>query len=372
MNILVLSDTHTVDLEVLRQVVAEGIKRGAELVIHCGDISSKHLQPELFGNLPVVCALTKKEIGDDGMLIAGKESFAVPPPGWVFTKPGARIYALSEDENIYVGHNLSFEFLQGSEDLLDRKLQEIRNKYDCVRWLFSGHTHHQIYKQGRLISFVNPGAVYSFTDGYEFVMVNTETREIVFCRVLNTIPTTKPFSIGLISDSMNISEMDPTFWGKLAGEFKRRDVTTIIHCGNIDEKDIGRPELADFKIHFNLIKGQKYEKKFDNWILINQEHPIVDVGGHIIYVQWALGADLLEKSERDMKKICLGLKLKYDHRISCVVFGFTNEAFLEEGEECWMVNPGDVIKDRNFAVICFPRIEVTFKSVPIDLPTQNS
>jgi predicted phosphodiesterase len=356
MIIGVLSDTHKDAKNALPHIVAEFKKRGVQLIIHCGDIIPKHLDAELFGGLPVVCALIEEQVG--------KEEFKNPPVNWTFTRPGDRIYRLNGDESMYVGHKLSFEFLTGSEEKLIQKLNEIRRDHDGVRWLFSGHTHHQIFNQSRLINFVNPGAIEDSFDGYEFAVINTENEEIVFGRIPKTIPTRETFSVGVISDSLNISEMDPDFWKLLVEEFKKRGVRNIIHCGNIALCDIGRPEFADFQVFYNLRPDQRSEKFYSNWQQITVENPVVEINGYKFYVQLDLGAALLEKSEVDMHMLCLGLRRKYPE-ISFVLCGFTNNASLEEGEQVRIINPGDISRDRNFSVICLPRNEITFGHVSV-------
>ena len=336
--------------------VLEARKRKAEIIIFTGDIAKKHLKSKLFGDLKVICALNKEQLTD--------EAFQAAPPGWVLTRPGDRIYKLDEFQNIYVGHYLSFEFLAGSDAKLAQKLNEIRAANDCVRWLFSGHTHHQIYKQGHVINFVNPGAIEDSFDGHEFAVIDTANGEIVFGRIPKTTPVKPTFSVGVISDSLNISEMDPNFWQRLAEELGRRGAKDVIHVGNLALCDVGRKELAGFQVHYYLRPDQKHDKTFDNWHLIPAEAPVVDIKGYRFYVQLDLGADLLDKSEFDMHKLCLGLRRKYPET-SYVLCGLTNDAFLEEGEEVRIINPGDILKDRNFCVVCLPRAEITFGHVPI-------
>ena len=357
MFIGVLSDTHKDRMNALRAIIAEFKKRGVSFIVHCGDIAQDHLNAELFGGIPVVCALTEEQVD--------RFEFETPPKNWTFTKPGQRIHQLNKYEMIYVGHKLSFEFLTGSEQQLNKKLNEIREKNDGVRWLFSGHTHHQIYKQSHLINFVNPGAVEDSFDGYEFAVINTDNGEIVFGRIPTTNPIKPTFSVGVISDSLKISEMDPGFWEKLRKEFKDRGVEKIIHCGNISINDIGRPELAEFQVFYYLREDQESKKTFENWTPISFANPVVEINGYKFYVQLDLGAELLEKSEVDMHKLCLSLRRKYPE-ISFVLCGLTSDAFLEEGQQIRIVNPGDVLNDRNFAVICLPRTEITFGHVPVD------
>jgi len=357
MILFVIGDTHQDKDKALPFIMEECRKRGGEIIIHTGDIAPEHLKPELFNDLPVVCALIEEQVT--------KAEFQTPPDGWVFTKPGNRIFTLNTHEKIYVGHKLSFEFLVGSEAKLSQKLNTIATDNDLVSWLFSGHTHHQIYKQGHLINFVNPGAIQDSFDGYEFAVINTDNGEIVFCRIPKTHPVEPTFSIGVISDSLNISDMDPGFWEKLRQEFKKRDVKQIIHCGNIALCDIGRSELEDFKVFYNLRPDQKFTGDFKNWEQIPLDNPVVEINGYRFYIQLDLGAELIEKSEYDMHKLCLSLRKKFPE-ISYVLCGLTNDAFLEEGESVKIINPGDVLKDRNYAVICLRRGEITFGHVPVD------
>jgi hypothetical protein len=80
----------------------------------------------------------------------------------------------------------------------------------------------------------------------------------------------------------------------------------------------------------------------------------------------------MEKSEYDMHKLCLKLRRKYP-RICFVLCGFTNDAFYEEGEQVRIINPGDIVKDRNYVVISLPCAEITFSRVPVEpLPPINS
>ena len=272
MIIGVLGDTHEDEANAIPHIIREFQKRDVELIIHCGDIEPQHLNAELFGNLPVFCALIEEQ--------KDRPEFEAPPPdGWTFTKPGERIVKLKDCLHAYVGHKRSFGFLKGTEIELDHMMQEIRMKSDWVRWFFSGHTHHQIYKQGHLTSFVNPGAVQDSFDGYEFAIINTVNREIVFCRLPQTKPTKETFSVGVISDSFNISEIDPGFWKKLATEFERRGVRNIIHCGNISLDDIGLKELANFEVYFNSRPDQKIEKIPANWHQVTVENPVVEIEG---------------------------------------------------------------------------------------------
>ena len=359
----ILGDTHEDQANATPHIIREFKRRDVELVLHCGDIEIQHIDADLYGGLPVFCALIEEQIHTENPV--KKEKFENPPKGWTFTKPGQRIIELKDSLYAYLGHKRSFGFLKGTETELDQMMQEIRMKSDWVRWFFSGHTHHQIYKQGHLTSFVNPGAVEDSFDGYEFAIINTTNREIVFCRIPQTTPAIDDFSVGVISDSLNISVIDPGFWNKLAKEFKSRGVKNIIHCGNIALSDIGIEALGNFQVHYKLRPDQKSDKAFDNWHPHTIENPVVEIEGYKFYLQLDLGADLLEKSETGMHKICLDLRRKYPE-ISFVLCGFTNDAFYSEGQEIRIINPGDILRDRNFSVICLPRTEITFGHVPVD------
>lgn len=352
----IISDTHQDKMKAIPHIMAEFKKRNVEAMIHCGDIKAEHLKPELFNNFPVVCALIEEQVEET--------KFARPPNGWRFTKPGDRIIDIG-DTRIYVGHKRSFEFLTGSEANLINTLNTIRRDHDWVRWLFSGHTHHQIFKQSPIISFVNPGAVEDSFDGYEFAIIDTETDKITFGRIPKTKPVKPGFAIGVISDSLNISELDSHFWERLAEEFKKDNIGHIIHCGNLALEDIGRQELKNFQVYYNLRPDQKDPGSPENWHLIPQDEPVVEINGYRFYIQLDLGAVLLEQSEYDMHQLCLDLRRKHP-RISFILCGFTNDAFYEEGEQVRIINPGDVIKDRNFAVIFLPCTEITFSRVPVD------
>ncbi|MFA7385870.1 MAG: metallophosphoesterase family protein [Candidatus Paceibacterota bacterium] len=356
----IISDTHGDKGNAIPHIVAEFKKRNVELIIHCGDIETQHLNPELFGNLPVYCALLEEQ--------SDKIEFKNPPEKWVFTRPKNRILDIN-GQRIYLGHKRSFDFLMNSEIELIKILAEIRKTNDNLRWLFSGHTHHQIYQQG-IVNFINPGAIETTIDGYEFAVIDTSTGQVVFSRIHKTNPIKETFSIGVISDTLDISEMNPVFWEKLVKELNNRGVKFIVHCGNIAINDIGRKELCNFEVFYNLREDQirkllKTEKPPENWHLIERENPVVEINGYKFYVQLDLGIDLLEKSEIAMQKLCRELRRKYPE-ISFVLCGFTNDAFYEEGEQVRIVNPGDANQSQNMAVICLPRAEITFSNVPFD------
>lgn len=356
MIIGVLSDTHSDRANALPHIMSEFRKRNVDVVIHCGDIELQHLSPGLFNGSEVVCALNEEQLG--------KFPIENPPRGWTFTKPGQRVLDI-RGIRCYVGHRMSYDIMIESETSFRKRIEQLRRDFDGLRWAFSGHTHHQIFFQTHLVNFINPGAVEDSFDGYEFAIIDTEISQIIFCRIPKTKPIEDPFSVGIISDSLNISKMDISFWEKLKNEFQERGVTHVIHCGNISLNDIGRKELADFTVHYRLRPDQTSRSSPENWKLVPKDEPIVEINERQFYIHTNLARTLLEESEVDMSKECLKILELYPE-VSFVLYGGTNEAFLEEGERARIINPGDVISSRNFAVICLPRIEITFGHVPVD------
>jgi predicted phosphodiesterase len=356
MIIGVLSDTHSDRANALPHIMAEFKKRDVDIIIHCGDIELQHLSPNLFNNLEVACALNEEQL----------EKFPIenPPQGWTLTKPEKRVIDI-RGIRCYVGHRMSYHLLVESETDFRKRIDLLRRNFDGLRWVFSGHTHHQIFFQTQLVSFVNPGAVEDSFDGYEFAIIDTETNQIIFCRILKTKPVENSFSVGIISDSLNVSKMDVDFWKKLKIEFQARDVTHIIHCGNISLNDIGQKELADFTIHYCLRPDQALSSVPENWKLVPANEPIVRINGRQFYIHPSLARTLLEESEVDMGKECLKILEPYPE-VTFVLYGGTNEAFLWGGPRARIISPGDAKSSRSFAVICLPRTEITFGHVPVD------
>ena len=347
----VLSDTHDIEDNVIQGVVEEFKKRSVDIIIHCGDIEPQHFNAELFGNIPVVCALIEEQRYQEGLTFS--------PASWAITKPNDRVVNLGQIK-VYVGHKRSWDFLIGSEANFEKIINEISTHHDGVRWMFAGHTHHQIYKQGTRCSFVNPGAIQDGVDGHGFAIVNTNRKEVVFSRVPLVKSDAAPLTIGIISDTGNISQLDKNFWKKLADEFKERDVSTVIHCGNIWFGDIGRPELSSFKVYNYLLANQEpLETLPDNWTLISPENPIVEIEGYRFFVRYDLGVDFFEQSEAQMSQSVRNLSKEYQH-VEYVICGLIHDALFAEGQEVKIINPGDARNQRKFVTICLPRNEITF------------
>lgn len=351
----ILGDTHS-DNEALPYIIKHFKELGVSGIVHCGDIEPKHLNPSLFLSLPVICALTEEQ--------SDNPAFKSPPVGWTFTRPGDRVRIFC-GVKMYVGHKRSFTYLMGSEQKLMNEINEIRKNNDGVSWMFAGHTHRQIFDQGAQVSFVNPGAVWSSLNGYEYAVVNSISGKVIFCRIPKVKPSRDQFCTGVISDSLNVSEIRPDFWEKLVLALETYGVKTLIHCGNIKLSDIGRPELKNFQVYFNLRKDQIFKNTLpSNWVKIPPDFPVVEVDGHKLLVQLDFGALIAEESEVGLAALSQELLRKYPE-ISFILCGFTRTAFLEEGELVWVVNPGDA-KSSNFAVISFPTEEVVFDNIPFD------
>ncbi|UCE46788.1 MAG: hypothetical protein JSW47_14385, partial [Phycisphaerales bacterium] len=100
----------------------------------------------------------------------------------------------------------------------------------------------------------------------------------------------------------------------------------------------------------------------DNWELIRWQEPIVEVYGYKFYIQLDLGVTILEKSEIDMHKLSLRIRKDYPET-GFILFGSTNYAFLEEGEQVRIINPGDVVRGRNYSIVTLPTTEIVFSSI---------
>lgn len=370
MKIGILSDTHKDKMNALEHIIFnEFIPRGAELIIHCGDIEPEHLYPELFGNMSVICALTDEQV--DKCARGDEIAFYQAPQGWVFTKPDERIIDLY-GFIAYVGHKRAYDFLKNSWIEIRKTMHEIRKNHNNVRWMFSGHTHHQIFLESPLISFINPGAVegsFGAAGGHQFAFIDTAIDRVIFSRILGTQPIKEELIIGVISDSFDVSLMDVDFWGKLASEFNHFGVSHIIHCGNISLQDIGREELSNFQVYYQLREDQKSEHNKSikenlpsNWHTISNDRPIVDINGYRFCVQLLLGPKLFKQSEIDINRTAMRLQLDYPET-DFVLCGNIRNAFLEEAQNLIILNPGDAVQNKNYAVIELPRKEITFGKV---------
>ncbi len=372
MKVGVIGDTHGDEMAAVPHIIADFKRRGVEQIVHTGDIIPAHVSASMYGGLPVICALVDKQNGDH---------FFVEncPENWQFTRSEKRFATLLDGTKVYVGHKRPMDFLKASEEKFSETLADLRILDDGLRFVFGGHSHIQTLKQGHLVSLINPGAVEgAISRTYEYAVVDTKTQEIIFGRILPTVDIRPTWSLAVISDSFDISSRDANFWIRLASELKARDVSHIIHCGNLALEDIGRPELCDYTVHYAIrpdqsnahSKLQKIEGRIPgNWKVIAETDldngAVVDINGYRFYVELDLGLEFMKISERGMDSMATEISRKYPET-KFVLCGFTREALFVEGEHVTTINPGDTNKDRSFVVGCLPRNEWTFAHVPVD------
>lgn len=383
----VMSDTHSISDEVIRSIVYdEFVPRGVKVIFHLGDVEKQHVKAELFADLPVVCVLIKRQRFDP--------DFTFAPANWSYVRPSmaseppaingnfdeatkaiidrlqsfidlqkitSRIVNVGELA-VYAGHERSFDALKNPERVREF-FNQINQVYDGIRWALTGHTHHQFVFRHGFTTWINPGAVDYSANGYEFAIFDPELNEVVCSRLRHTESHVAPATVGIVSDTGNISERDEHFWENLVLEFTARDVTKVIICGDFSTRDIGRPELQDLDVHYFLLPGQENARnKPDNWHLIFPENPIVDICGHRFYVQDGLGAEMGDFSE--MQRAEVAEKIMAQHkRVDFIVTGLMPETVLQESSGWTFINPGDARNHRYFATICLPRKEYTLGTV---------
>jgi putative phosphoesterase len=371
MKILVIADTHDIPDWVVRCIVELGQKWGVELVIHCGDIIPEHVSNELFSNLPVICAIVKNQ-KDDPVFGVDK------PVGWTLTRSEDRVRTLTNDMVVYVGHQRPLDYLRATEEKFNAILMDLRQTFDGLRYVFGGHTHFQAYKQGQLVTLVNPGAVKDAIGwGYEYALVDTETGKVIFSRVLPTPDSREIFTVGVISDTLDITERDAKYWSLLARELKEGGVSHLIICGNMHLTDIGRSELAGLTVHY-AIRSDQYSRHRAmqeggvipaNWQVIALEDldkgAVVDINGYRFYVQLDLGLEYMQLSEVGMDSKAMEIR-RLHPETEFVLCGFTRDALLMEGEQAVTINPGDTNTDRAYVTIQLPKREITFDHVPVE------
>lgn len=375
----ILSDPHEDKHNAIPHVIAEFKKRGVEVVICPGDLTeAKHYDVDLFGGFSVYYALTENQCEMDakGNCIRPKRQFMPPGRNWQYTMPGHRIIEIN-GELYYLGHKIPFEYyLLMSEEKFGEHLQEIRLQNDGLRYIFGGHTHVQTLCEERTVSMINSGAVMGSGNwGYEFAVLDTDTNQIIFGRVMPAPPLDDPFTVGVITDSLNVSRLDVKFWPRLRQEFMARGVSHVIHLGNIALEDIGTPEFADFTVHYNLLPTQvvdldcadlHWQKKIpDNWNLINPEAPVVDILGKRFYVKLDLALEFRNMSESGLDHMTMKLRKEFPGT-NYVLCGMTNGALYYEGQQVRVVNPGNSCYGHRAVTICSPRDELTFFGVPVD------
>ncbi len=371
MKLGILSDTHKDEKKAIPHIMEAFKRNGVEMILHCGDIIPEHVSSELFGHLPVACALVERQKENS---VFNEEK----PVGWQFTRSGQRVIQLPDGTWVYLGHKRHLDFLRATEERFNEILTDLRQDFDGLRFVFGGHLHFQTYKQGPLVSFINPGAVEDALGwGYEYAIVDTGSGQVTFGRILPTVDDRTPFVVSVISDSLDISHRDATYWLRLAEEFRKKSVSHVIHCGNLALTDIGRPELKEYIVHYAVRQDQKYDHLDiqkagnipPNWKVIAEEDldkgAVVEIAGYRFFVQLDLGLEFMKVSELGMDSMAMQIRRKYPET-QFVLCGFTREALLVEGQQVTIINPGDVNSDRSFATIRLPDHEIMFDQVPFD------
>ena len=366
MIIGIVSDTHNDKAGALEHVAEELISRGAEIIIHCGDVELKHVKTKTFNNRPVICALTDEQFA---LREKDKKSkFKTAPRKWQFTYPNDRIRDLGEFK-AYVGHKRSFDLLIASWHKLEEDLARIRKHNDNVNYFFSGHTHHQIYAGKPNIGFINSGAIegsIGVAGGYEFALIDTDKDEIVFSRIPAVTPIKPALTLGLVSETLDMKLMVPGLWEKIEKKFKQKKVTHVINCGNVSIDDIGHPCLADFQVYCYLRNDQHYDASIpNNWHLVNAENPVIDLLGYRFYVQHNLGLELLNQSEKQFFHTSKAIQSKFPE-LNFILCSSTDCPILEEAQSVMVISPGDTRHMNDFTIIELPRYEITFGRIQND------
>ncbi len=388
-----MGDTHDVDEVIISRVVEEFLQRGVQVIIHTGDIEPQHINPDLYGGLPVVCVLTKQQ--------AICKDFSISPQNWRFVQPSfpqsepsfvgsfddklandhlkamvsycrhqkihCRLVPISVgNETIvaYCGHERSFDIFTNSEKVR-AFFTEINQVYDGVRLVATGHMHRQfVWRHGDLL-WVNPGSVaQSISRNHQFSIVNTESWEVILGRLCNAEAKVKPVTVGIVSDAGNIDDLDRNFWSKLKAQFDARGVTHVICCGDFRPSDIGRPELSDKQVYYYLLP--EFEDYFanghPNWHRLLYEHPMIEIGGHQFYVQHGIGSEQADFSDIERHTAFSDIRKRYPH-LNFIIGGLVPDTIIQETDSYFFVCPGDARNHRNFATICLPRCELTVSTV---------
>ncbi len=359
-----MGDTHDVERHKVKAVVDDLIARGAEIIFHTGDIEIEHWDAKLFGDIPVVCALTIEQ--------RHKPEFLFPPNGWTYTLAeygtAARIINLGSLK-IYLGHQRSRDLFLSFEKA-QAFLMELETSLEGVEWIFSGHNHWQALRQFGPVMWVQPGAVKSLipSSGYEFAFIDVDKKEVVFSRIPKVTSTVEPFTVGFISDPGLVSKRDSNFWSSVRYELDQRGARSLIISGLMPE-DVGRTELSDIEVHYLVLPGEiSPVSNLANWREILLDKPVVEISGYQFLVMHNLGSILAGKSEVQLVGIATEAIKSY-HHIDMVVTGGYYDAMYEEvlntsgSNPFSIINPGDAREKRRIAFAHYPREEMTLTRI---------
>lgn len=391
----VIGDTHDCTDDTISEIVEkEFCPRGVEVIIHTGDIISRHVNAELFGNYPVICVLTKQQDLD--------YRFSLSPNNWRFVRPPfpqeqPRFMGYCKDpeaakfieeiqeycmeqrihnrlvpitspngERIiaYCGHERSFDIFKDPQRVRDF-FTVVNQIYDGVTLAMTGHTHHQFVFRYGPITWLNPGAVASsFNQTIEFGVFNTSNKEVVLGRLSNAEAKISPVTVGIVSDTGNVDQIDSTFWRRLRNEFDFRGVTQVICCGDFRPEDVGRPELNGLQVYYYLLPDYQSSQQIliPNWQQLLPEDPIIEICGYEFYIQHGIGPENANFSEIQRHSAFSGIIEKYK-RLDFIVGGLVPGTILQETEKYVFIGSGDARDHKYFATLCLPRREYTFGTV---------
>jgi len=384
----IMSDTHNCGNELIKRTVEEEfLSRGTQVIAHAGDIELQHIDRNLFGNLPVLAVLTKEQAFDP--------AFCFAPAGWRFVRPSypvlppsiagnfsdhetlkklielqeycdkVRIFSriVSFDgEAVYLGHERSDDFFNNFEQV--RKFfTEVNQIRDGVRFAITGHKHHQFLLRTNNFTWLNPGALdHAWNGTAEFAIYDSVKDEVVFGRLSSQESRMNPVSIGILSDTLNVDDLDAGYWLRCRENFDRRGVTYVICCGNFLPRDIGHQELDGLEVYCYLLGGDRLPEVIPrNWHIIRHSSPVMEIGGHRFYVQHDIGSEQGSLSEVQRDAVLRDIKAKYPH-LDFIIAGLGPETVYMEGQDYSFINPGNARDHKRFAVVCLPRREYTFGS----------
>lgn len=380
----IFGDTHNCDDQCIRDVIGEFRQRKVDVIAHTGDIEIQHVNRELFGGYDVLCALTQTQALD--------EKFCMAPQGWRFIEPAyreeipeinealfdpiglgefrklsqfckrARIFPRLVNYKgmvLYVGHKFGSNTMN-KYSMVISNLYEADFIHDGICMIFAGHTHQQFLKREAGIIIANPGAIVdSWNHTRGFAIYDTETKEAVFSRLNSSESRLHPTTVGILSDTYNVDELDTGFWARCRYSFDKRNVTSVICCGNFLPQDIGRQELNGLEVYYYLQSDYSQPKLAPpNWHQILPENPVINLAGHTVYVQHGIKPEQLGMSVLERDEALKEIRSRYTH-LDYIVAGLGPETVYQEFANYSFFNPGDARDGKYYGAILLPVRELT-------------